>query len=68
MGYAIYNLAIATAWILFAAFGTVLLTVSLSSSESIEGITEGVSTNTPDAMIEAVLEVRWEWYTTDGAR
>ena len=37
-GNAIYSFATATAWILFAALGTVRLTVCLSSSERIEGM------------------------------
>ena len=37
-GYAIYRRATATAWILLEAVGTFRLTVSLSSSDKIEGI------------------------------
>jgi hypothetical protein len=37
-GYAMYSLATATAWILLADLGTVRLTVSLSSSDRIEGM------------------------------
>jgi hypothetical protein len=36
-----YSLATATVWILLADLGTVRLTVSLSSSDRIEGIAAG---------------------------
>lgn len=47
-----YSFATATAWILFEGLGTVRLTVCLSSSESMDGMLNGVSAGRGRAGIE----------------